>query len=253
MSVRQRLTRFAGYGDAPPPRRERLAYHAIRVAILLSLAIATYALFPASPAVESPIFEVGAVATEDVIAPFAFKVHKSPAELEREREELARSAKPILVYRHVGLDSAQRQLDTFMDSIAAAVPEGNTSREAAAAAVQRAGESLGVSLSTPEASYLTFVGRRRVLHNGIRRVYDRWLSAGVAPSGAINDLRGEVTVRRGSAERSVLADSVLTFESMLAGARRMHPDPSSPIGDALFVKLLSAFFHPTIVPDGAAT
>ncbi len=183
MNVRQRLTRLAGRDNTAPKRWDRVAHHGIRVAILLALAIATYALFPASPAVESRIFEVGAVATENVIAPFAFTVRKSPAELAREREELAGSAKPIFVYVRSGLESSQRQLDAFMDSIAAAVPEGDAARPAVTTAVQRAAEAFGVALTAAEANYLAFAGRRRVMHDGIRRVYDRWLSAGITPSG----------------------------------------------------------------------
>ena len=74
----------------PPPRG--LGYHARRALFVGGLAIATYVLFPASPAVDVPIFEVGGVANQDVIAPFAFTVRKSDAELAKEREVLARSA-----------------------------------------------------------------------------------------------------------------------------------------------------------------
>ena len=55
--------------------------HGTRIALGLATALATYALFPASPAVDSPVLEVGSVASLNVIAPFAFKVPKSPSEL----------------------------------------------------------------------------------------------------------------------------------------------------------------------------
>ena len=50
--------------EEPPPRRlDGVLYHAARVGLLLALAIVTYLLFPNAPAVDSPIFEVGSVAT----------------------------------------------------------------------------------------------------------------------------------------------------------------------------------------------
>jgi hypothetical protein len=60
------------------PAREghgrRFAYHGIRIGLLVVLAVLTFLLFPSAPAVDSPIFEVGSVATDNVIAPFAFTV-----------------------------------------------------------------------------------------------------------------------------------------------------------------------------------
>jgi putative nucleotidyltransferase with HDIG domain len=87
----------------------------------------------------------------------------------------------------------------------------------------------------------------------VRRVFGRWLSAGIVSSGALDDVRGEVIVRRGTDERSMLVDSLLTFGSLLARARQMHPDPNSSVADGLYLKLLSAFYHPTITLDRVAT
>ncbi|HJU89653.1 MAG TPA: HDIG domain-containing protein [Gemmatimonadaceae bacterium] len=233
---------------AEPPRPpSRLAFHGVRVGLLLALAGVTYAFFPASPAVESPIFEVGSVATQTVIAPFAYTVRKSDQELQRERDELAGSAKPVLTYSGAGADTAERQLRAFAQAV------GNAARTRDVTAIQRAASGTGISLSPAEAEYLGFEGRRRNMVDGVRRVYSRWLTQGVAANGAIDDVRGEAIVRRGNEERNVLADSILTFSSMLARASRMHPDPNSSVGDALFLKMLSAFFHPTVSVDRAAT
>ncbi len=51
-----------------------LIVHGSRVVVAIALAVVTYLLFPASPAVNFPVLEVGAVAPENVIAPFEFRV-----------------------------------------------------------------------------------------------------------------------------------------------------------------------------------
>ncbi|MDQ6886760.1 MAG: HDIG domain-containing protein [Gemmatimonadota bacterium] len=252
-------------GTGQPPQRtsssepasagkEQLASHGTRIALLFALAVVTYILFPASPAVDSPIFEVGSIATENVIAPFAFEIRKPAAELARERDELGRGVKPIFVFAAGGLDSAQQQLRSLMDSIGGAADSAGATR-VGVQPIQRAAALHGVKLGQAEAEYLSSPSRRRALSDAIRRVLTRWLVPGVAASGAFDEARGEILVRRGSDERSALADTMLSFSAMLVRARRpqWHPDPASPIGDALYVKLLSAVFHPTLVPDRAAT
>jgi putative nucleotidyltransferase with HDIG domain len=268
MGARQPFERTSA-SDEPPRGRDRLAYHGVRAALLLALAVITYALFPSAPAVDWPIFEVGSVATQTVIAPFAVNVPKPATDLAEEREELARSAKPIFVYRPAALDSAQRQLETFMDSVTRAVTAAEsqadsarrTARERADArtgaaqrvAVQRTAQTLGVSLTAAEAEYLAFPARRRALQDAIRRVFARWLAAGIASASTIDAMRGEVIVRRGNEERSVLVDSLLTFGTLLGRARALQPDPNSSVADGVYYKLLNAFFHPTVVLDRAAT
>lgn len=254
MGARQHLERIVAAAE-PPGRWDRLAYHGSRVAVLLLLAVLTYLLFPNAPAVESPIFEVGSVATENVIAPFAFNVPKSTAQLDRERDELAQSVKPILDYRPAALDSAQGQLRVLVDSLASTVHDAPPPRTAAAlrTAVQRSAASLGLTLTNGEADYLASAARRQAMEDALRRAYARWLGEGVVSSATTDEIRGEVIVRRGSDERSVLLDSLLTFGTFLQHARSLQPDPNSSVADALYLKLLSTYFHPTITYDQVAT
>ena len=144
--------------EEPPSRPlDGVLYHAYRVGLLLALAVVTYLLFPNAPAVDSPIFEVGSVATKNVIAPFAFTVPKTDEELTRERDELARSAKPIFDFSQAALDSAQGQLRTFMDSLASAAEReertqpGKQTTATVSVAMQQAAAHLGVSLTPDEA------------------------------------------------------------------------------------------------------
>jgi putative nucleotidyltransferase with HDIG domain len=81
----------------------------------------------------------------------------------------------------------------------------------------------------------------------------RWLGAGVAASAELDDLNSEVIVRHGSDEHAILADSLPTFGTYLARARALQPDPNSSVANGLYVKLLSAFFHPTVRLDRVAT
>lgn len=234
----------------------RVAYHGSRIALLVALAIVTYLLFPSAPAVDSPIFEVGSVATDNVIAPFAFVVPKTPAALAQERDELARSVKPILQYVPAALDTAQRQLRTFMDSVSAVGARStaaHASAAAARAAIVQAAAAQGVSLTTQEAEYLAGNVRRRALEDAVRRVYARWLAEGIVAGSTVDQLRGDVIVRRDGQERSVMVDSLLSFGGLLSRARALEPDPNSSVGNGLYLKLLTAFFHPTVSLDRAAT
>jgi cyclic-di-AMP phosphodiesterase PgpH len=62
-----------------------------------------------------------------------------------------------------------------------------------------------------------------------------------------------VLLRRGTGERRVSPDDITTFGALVSRARLIHPDPASAVGDALYIRLLTSFFHPTVVPDPAAT
>jgi len=236
---------------APDTGHEKFALHAPRIALLLAIALVTYLLFPTSAAVDSPIFEIGSVATQNVIAPFGFTVRKSETDLREEREQLARSAKPIFVYSPAALDSSQQQLSTLMRSVATAVDSAGKRNDAAAAT--RVAMDRGLALTPAEGAYLARADRRRALQEAVRRAYARWLPEGLAAAGALDEVQGELLVRRGTEERNVLADSVLTLGTLLRRARPLQPDPNSSVADGLYLKLLAGLLHPTIIPDPAAT
>ena len=249
MVARARLGRLWAALDAD--RRSTLTYHGARVAIALALAALTSALFPASPAVEVPIYEVGSVAGSNVIAPFAFSVPKSEAELTREREELLRAAEPVLIFVPAALDSARRQLRAFDEAIAAAARAPDP--RLAVTAIQQAAAAYGIQLTVEEVAYLMQPARRAALAQAVDRVFNRWLAGGVVASGVLDTVRGGVLLRRGGEERRLSPDDIATFGALLSRARLIHPDPASAAGDALYVRLVTNFFRPTIVLDPAAT
>jgi putative nucleotidyltransferase with HDIG domain len=234
-----------------PSRRSPLVYHGARAAIALALAGLTSALFPTSPAVEVPIYEVGSVAGDNVIAPFAFTVPKSDAELAREREELLRAAEPVLVYVPAALDSARRQLRAFDQAITATAPAPDP--RVVIPAIQQIAARYGLQVTVEEAAYLAQPGRRASLTQAVSRVFERWLAGGVAATGVLDTIRGGVLLRRGGDERRLSPDDIATFGSLLSRARLIHPDPASSAGDALYIRVLTNFFRPTVIPDVAAT
>lgn len=243
-------------GDESPAgvRRTLARFHGTRFALAASLAALTLLLFPSAPASDVPLYEVGSVATDNVIAPFAFSVKKEPEQLQREREDAARSVTPVLAYVPAALDSATGQLRSLMRAVAAVAPDTlRAVSQQTTAAVQRAAQAIGVSLSPVEASYLAQARRRQPVESALERVFARWLASGVVATGSLDTLRGDVLLRRGEDERRAPADSVSTFNGFVSRARLIHPDPGSPVGDAVYVKLLGTFFHPTLVQDRVET
>lgn len=233
------------------PRPNRGWFHATRAAIGVGLATLTYVLFPATPAERVPVYDVGAVAASNVIAPFAFSVPKAPGELARERAELERAAEPIFVFSPADLDSSRIELQRFAAAVAAGANSPDPAR--AIEGVRGAAAAFQVRLTPDEAAFLARPEQRAAIVGAVGRVYDRWASAGVAPSGVLDSVRGDVIVRSASGERRVRADDVMTFSALVSRARQIHPAPASPAGDAVYLRVLGAFFRPTLRPDPTAT
>ena len=249
MAARRPSIRGNGNDEAPATRSARLRAHAMRVGLLVAVAVATYLLFPVGAVVESPVFEMGSVATRDVIAPFAFDVPKPADQLARERDDAARSVRPVLLYRADAADSAARRLGTILDSLAAAQARPGNDADS----VQRAAATAGITLSPAAAEYLASPARRRALQTALRRVDDKLLAPGVTAAGALADVHGEVIVRRDDVEHVVLADTIASFSTIAPKARAMQPDAGEPGADAAFAALLGASFEPSLVIDRAAT
>src|SRR3954462_3818349 len=95
-----RVWREAGQGQGPAAAGvgAGVRFHGARLALGLALAIATYLLFPSAPAVDFALLETGSIAPNNVIAPFGFAVRKTPDELAKERDALARTVQPAFAY-----------------------------------------------------------------------------------------------------------------------------------------------------------
>src|SRR5262249_9482206 len=107
--------------------------------------------------------------------------------------------------------------------------------------------------TTGEANYLASDRHRNAVVTSLSRVFDRWLAAGVVSTGVLDSVRGMAVVRTRGEDRRPPADSLATFNMLVSRAKRLHPEPRSAVGDSVYLRLLATFFHPTIVPDRAAT
>ncbi|WP_284351769.1 HD family phosphohydrolase [Roseisolibacter agri] len=232
-------------------RRALVRAHGGRVLLALALAFVTYLLFPTAPAADAPLYEVGSVAPDNVIAPFAFRVPKTDAELQAEREEAVRSTAAVLAFDATGVDSARFHVARFRALLEASLAPGASAAQATALVADAA--RVGVRITPAEVAYLRSAPRRQALMDGVATTLDRWLPRGVASTGAVPDAPADVAIARGGQYRVVPADSVPTLSTVLADARRARPDAGSEIAEALYVKLLSAFFRPTLAADRAAT
>lgn len=231
------------------PRRLLLGAHAPRLLLGVGLAVLTVALFPEAPATQIPIYEVGAVATDNVIAPFAYDVPKTDQELLREREDVARAAQPVFRFVPQAADTSLMLLEALEGALAqsAAVRPQNI------VAIERAARAYGIVLTPQEAAYLASPARQERLMAGVRRVFDRWVAGGVVPTGAIDQLRGEILLRRDSVEHRMPVDSLLSFGQLISQARLINPDRDNEVGTAVYLKLITTLFRPTVVLDGAET
>ena len=245
MTASDRPSRLNGQ---PPTAGRPGPDHRPRLALAAALTILTYALFPAVPAANFPIYEVGSVASDNVIAPFAFRVLKDESELSREREALDRTVEPVYTFVPSALDTAQRQLQDFGGALSAAF----VGARGDSVPVQRAASAFRVALTGREVSYLGDAERRGRMIAAVAQAYGRWLSAGVGADGALDGISGEVVLRRGRAEHPQPADGLHTYAEFAVQARALQPD-AGPVASVLYQRLLRAFFHPTIVADSATT
>ncbi len=236
-----------------PPRSSgaaRVRFHGARLLVGLALAVAAFLLFPLAPAVELPLYEVGSVAPENVIAPFAFRVPKNERERQGERDAAMRAVPPVFTLRRVPLDSVRTQLALFAAAMESAFAPGAPASALAATSIAR---QLNVRLTPAEIAYLRVPLQRRAQLDAVERALSRYLPGGVASSSSLSGLRGQIVIDNGGRTTIVPVDSVVTFGTLLQRARDQVPDLRSDVGDALYVKLLSAFFRPTLVPDRPAT
>jgi putative nucleotidyltransferase with HDIG domain len=213
-----------------------------------ALAALVAIVFPRSTGGElARLAEPGAVASQDVAAPFNFVVTKSDEELQREAEELAGSTRPIYEFQQRTYDSVAVALGAFFEGLDSAAGRG-------APAVIATARQSGVALTRDEALYLARGNKRDGMSRALSNLFDRTLAQGVAATSALRaDPAREFIIRRRGQESAVNRPQMLTYGRYLELAKAEHPDRGSSVGDAVYLKLAGHFFRPTLVPNAAET
>ncbi len=230
------------------PTKEQVRYHGTRWVWVVGLAVLANVAFPSSATNVAPLLAPGAVAERDVIAPLTFPVNKSDEELAREAEELASTVKPIYQFQERTLDSVVAAMHAFFTALETAADQGGT------AALLKAAQAQGFTLTGAEAAYLAKGGKRHNLEKALAELFDRTLALGVTAPGVLQvEQAPELIIRRRASEQSVARDQVLSYAQFLARARAVHPDKSARVADPLFLRLVIRFFRPTLVPNTLQT
>jgi hypothetical protein len=218
-----------------------LRLHGPRALVALALAVLTYLLFPSVPASDTPLYDVGSVAPETVVAPFAFRVRRTPP---RWRPNGPRPRAARGPYSSAGPRRSTRRARGSPRSSAPSrrPPPSGRRRSRSPTACASRGRNSPSSDRRPHGGPCSPRPSRR--SPARCRVESR----------ATATLRVRApTRRRGAAAR---ADSAairlpLGLAAFLAGAERVAE--GGPVARALLVKLLSASFEPTLVYDRVAT
>jgi hypothetical protein len=224
---------------APSDRPGKVAFHAVRWALLVALALLTYLLFPVAGGFE--MLAVGEVAPNEIIAEFEFPVPKSPERLAAERDGLEATVRPIYELREDAVDTAL----AAADAVFAALNGAETAEELTDSA-----RRVGIpNLTAQDAEYLMAEGRRQAYEHSVDAMLRTQLPRGVPLPGFSESVgRTQIIVKRGDGESSMISvDSVFTYRRFQGSRASRHPDPMSLEGDRVFVVLLSAVFRPTLV------
>ncbi|MDH3291031.1 MAG: HDIG domain-containing protein [Gemmatimonadota bacterium] len=229
----------------PSQLPKRVAFHGLRWGLLAALALLTYAAYPFASGFESPVLQAGDVAKNEVIAPFAFPVLKSPPEMEAEQRAYEASVLPIYDFRPRRADSVVAKVDSLFARLG---------RSEAPAQMIEAGQAFNVRLTPEDAEYLGTGRRLAAFRDATKQLFRRELRQGVAASAEVeNETAQFLMVRRNGSESTVRRDTIRVLEQLGNRRSAYHPDPNSSIGDLLFLKLVTQLAEPTLVKNVAAS
>jgi putative nucleotidyltransferase with HDIG domain len=220
-------------------------YHAARFLLAPAVAGVAYLAFPKAASVLPERLEVGSVTGSDVIAPVGFLVLKSEEERTREAEALAATVRSLVTAHPAWADSAVATAAHFFAVL--------DSTAAAGGALDEAAHTLGVSLGRQDLAVLAGAERRAAMRRAVLEALRTSARGYLAPGASTTELGREVVLRRGSDEQVVPSDSLHSFSDFLEAAAGQRSEPRSPAAEQLYVRLLGAFFRPTLVYERAET
>ena len=218
---------------------------AARIALAVVVAAVGWLAFPGHLGDLPRRLEVGAVAPVDVIAPRGFVVVKTPAERGMEAEALAATVKAVVRSDPGAADTALALASHAFAALDSAAAAGGPLAPVARAA--------GVALDSAGAAALERGGVRARLRRAVLAALRGSRSGYLAPGVSPVDLGRDVVLRGEGAERTAPGDSLPTFGDFLEAASRTQPAGADAAEEALYVRLLGAFFQPTLVYERAET
>jgi putative nucleotidyltransferase with HDIG domain len=219
--------------------------HATRSLLAVAVAVVAWLAFPQALGDLPPHLDVGAVSAADIIAPRGFVVTKTEAERAKEAEALAATVKAVVRESPAAADSALGAAAHLFAALDSAAAVG-----APLAAVARAS---GVSLDSTTTRELERAGVRARLRRAVAAALRVSRTGFLAPGVSSAELGREVRLRSGPAERIAPAESLPTFSDLLELASREQPAGTGAAEELLYVRLLGAFFQPTLVYERAET
>jgi putative nucleotidyltransferase with HDIG domain len=219
--------------------------HAARFLLAPAVAGVAYLAFPRAASRLPEQLEVGSVASADVIAPVGFLVLKSEQERTREAEALAGTVRSLITARPAWADTAVAAAAHFFAVL--------DSTAAAGGGLDEAAHALGVSLSRQDLAVLAGADRRAAMRRAVLDALSVSARGYLAPGASTAELGREVVLRRGADEQVVPSDSLRSFSDFLETVAGQRPEERSPAAEHLFVRLLGAFFRPTLVYERAET
>ncbi len=238
--------------------------HGVRILLVIVLALTIRLLFPLATTPELPEFEVGMVATKDVIARMSYNIYKRPEELSREKAEKTRSIYPIIEFvpdlRDSTFDRIDRffsQLDERIESLGLTVKGGKIMDPAVShpdsvsnrtRLIDWLGER-GIDLDEESLFYLLEQRKRTLLSKKLKEYIARHTEKGILTDDSREKIKRDLAAVDIDGEEKILRlDKLETLTQAFTMAWDEEIDPDSPeIAQSIFLDLITRFLKPNVV------
>jgi cyclic-di-AMP phosphodiesterase PgpH len=238
--------------STPPKNRwpEGVLHHGSRAGILVLLAVAVSLFFPPTPGIQVGRYQVGMVASEDVLASIPFEIPKSSAELERERLGAASSVPATFEVVPGAAQGMAANLDRFFDAVQAAAQAEN-----ADVTLDRLLEQQGLSLSPSQRRRLLDSSTRNQIAAAARNATQALIPAGVVDDPArLEGFGGRILVLEAEGrERFLARDSVRSPRTFFEGAATFLPSGAPSEVEEVLRLVLIRFFEASLRYDEVST
>ena len=182
---------------------------ALRLLLPALVAGFTLLLFPPAGVYDLPVVRVGAVASEDLLAPFDYPVRRDEAELVALRDQASASVPPVYAVRPAAGDSALAAIGAFLDRFARVPAESLPARLPELARVDGRAVELRASelrdLADPEDRERV----REFAHDAVPVAYEESWFLGVDEASSI--VGTQLEIRQPGREPEIVSRDALTF------------------------------------------